>query len=248
MALLKKATIKSYNSGTHKADVQIAGSLAVWLDGIRVATNIPAADVITGRQCSVLFLDPSNQDDAVVITIQDALPSSGGGVTDHGALTGLGDDDHTQYQKESEKGAANGYASLDGSADVPIGELPDKVRIKSINFVIDGGGSAITTGSKGHVHLYSKIEVLGWTVTADASGSIVVDVKKAAYSGFPTFASIAGTEKPTLSTAQKNQDLTLTTWTTTIDGETDAPSILEFVVDSAATVQRVTVSLKVRRT
>ena len=27
------------------------------------------------------------------------------GVTDHGALSGLLDDDHTQYQKESEKGA-----------------------------------------------------------------------------------------------------------------------------------------------
>ena len=26
-----------------------------------------------------------------------ALDTSGGGVTDHGALTGLGDDDHTQY-------------------------------------------------------------------------------------------------------------------------------------------------------
>ena len=248
MALLKKATIKSYNSGTHKADVQIAGSLAVWLDGVRVATNIPAADVIAGRQCSVLFLDPSNQDDAIVVAIQGALPSGGGGVADHGALTGLGDDDHTQYQKESEKGAVNGYASLDASAELPIGELPDKVKVESINFVIDGGGSAITTGSKGHIHIYSKIEVLGWTVTADQSGSIVVDVKKATYAGFPTLASIAGTEKPTLSTAQKNQDLTLTTWTATIDGEADTPSILDFVVDSATTVERVTVSLKVRRT
>ena len=87
---------------------------------------------------------------------------SGGGVTDHGALTGLGDDDHTQYaladgsrgdfdalgaaataesnaeayadtqdaahvsasdphaqyQKESEKGISNGYASLNSSVKV----------------------------------------------------------------------------------------------------------------------------------
>jgi len=32
---------------------------------------------------------------------------------EHGSLSGLTDDDHTQYQKESEKGAAGGYASLD---------------------------------------------------------------------------------------------------------------------------------------
>jgi hypothetical protein len=46
------------------------------------------------------------------------------GVTDHGALDGLTDDDHTQYQKESEKAAASGYASLDGSTKVPLAQLP----------------------------------------------------------------------------------------------------------------------------
>lgn len=35
-----------------------------------------------------------------------------GGTSDHGALTGLGDDDHTQYQLRSEKNAASGYAGL----------------------------------------------------------------------------------------------------------------------------------------
>jgi hypothetical protein len=39
-------------------------------------------------------------------------------VTDHGGLSGLADDDHTQYQLRSEKGAANGYAGLDASAEV----------------------------------------------------------------------------------------------------------------------------------
>lgn len=33
-------------------------------------------------------------------------------------------DPHPQYQKESEKGAASGYASLDGSTKVPIAEIP----------------------------------------------------------------------------------------------------------------------------
>lgn len=48
----------------------------------------------------------------------------GGGVTDHGLLTGLGDNDHSQYQLTSGKGAASGYAGLDGSAKVPILQLP----------------------------------------------------------------------------------------------------------------------------
>lgn len=36
-------------------------------------------------------------------------------------------DPHTQYQKESEKSQANGYASLGGDGKVPIAELPDTV-------------------------------------------------------------------------------------------------------------------------
>lgn len=39
-------------------------------------------------------------------------------IFDHGLLTGLTDDDHTQYQLESEKGAASGYASLNASTKV----------------------------------------------------------------------------------------------------------------------------------
>jgi hypothetical protein len=88
VTVIKSAIIKSYAAATHKATVQIAGSLGVWLDGIRVATDIPAADVVAGRQCTVLFLDPSNQDDAVVITIQGALPSGGASI-EHAPLGAL---------------------------------------------------------------------------------------------------------------------------------------------------------------
>ena len=81
---------------------------------------------------------------------------------------------------------------------------------------------------------------------ADASGSIVVDVWKDTYANFPpTDAdSITASAPPTISAATKSQDSTLTGWTTAIA----AGSILRFNVDSAATVTRVTVSLKVTRT
>lgn len=43
------------------------------------------------------------------ITSQSIVVTGGaGGVTDHGALTGLADDDHSQYQLRTEKGAASG--------------------------------------------------------------------------------------------------------------------------------------------
>src|SRR3990170_314718 len=77
MSTLKRGTIKSYSSSSHKASVQIAGSLAVWLDNIPVATDIPAAEVMAGRECAVLFFTDDNPDDAVVITVHGAVPSTG---------------------------------------------------------------------------------------------------------------------------------------------------------------------------
>jgi len=82
--------------------------------------------------------------------------------------------------------------------------------------------------------------VTGWTVIADQSGSIVVDVNRATFTNFPTTSSIAGTELPTLSGTQKAEDLTLSSWTTSLN----ARDVLEFEVDSASTVQLVTVALR----
>lgn len=113
--------------------------------------------------------------------------------------------------------------------------------IRTINYVIDGGGAVVTSGSKGSIVVDIDCTVLGWTILGDTVGSVVVDVRRSTYSGFPTTSSIAGSEIPTLTSAQKNQDLSLTTWTTSIN----AGDILEFVVTgSPLTVTRVTVSLR----
>jgi len=110
--IIAKGIIKTYAAGTHKADVQLVGSHPTIITAIRVATDIPAADVVAGRQCTVLFLDPANQDDAVILTIQGALPSGGGGgVTDHPALTSLdyASAAHTGFAGTS---VANTFAAL----------------------------------------------------------------------------------------------------------------------------------------
>jgi hypothetical protein len=65
----------------------------------------------------------------------------GGGVTDHGALTGLADDDHTQYQLRSEKGQANGYAPLDSGLLIPRQHIP-AVAITS-RFVVNSEAAQI---------------------------------------------------------------------------------------------------------
>ena len=77
---------------------------------------------------------------------------------------------------------------------------------------------------------------------ADVSGSAVVDIWKDTYANYPPLNadSITASAVPTISTAVKSQDATLTGWTTSIV----AGDILAFNVDSVTTIKQLTVSLK----
>lgn len=125
-------------------------------------------------------------------------------------------------------------------------DIPANIKTASLTFIIDGAGSAITTGEKGHLEIPFACTIKQVTMLADASGSIVVDIWKDTYANFPpTDAdSITSTHPPTITTAQKSQDATLTGWTTAIA----AGDILAFNVDSCTTITRVTLSLKVEKT
>ena len=120
------------------------------------------------------------------------------------------------------------------------------VKVATIQFVIDGGGLAITTGVKGDITIPFGCTINDWTLLADASGSIVIDVWKDSYANYPPTVAdtITAAAKPTLSAATKNTSSTLTGWTTSMS----AGDTLRFNVDSAATVTRVTLALKVTRT
>lgn len=113
---------------------------------------------------------------------------------------------------------------------------------KTFGIVIDGGGTVISSGIKGDVVVPYAMTINSWTIVSDQTGSIVIDVWKDLYDNYPPTAadSIAGSEKPTLSSSNKNQDLTLSTWSTGVS----AGDVIRFNVDSASTVQRVTLSIK----
>ena len=67
--MIKKGILKAFDSGTYTATVQVQGSLSVWLDDVPVSRGIPTGEMITGRNVAVLFLDPGNPDDAVVVAV-----------------------------------------------------------------------------------------------------------------------------------------------------------------------------------
>ena len=129
-----------------------------------------------------------------------------------------------------------------GVSGNPTVSLAANARTVTITYVIDGGGSVITPGQKGHIEIPFAMTISGWTLVSDQSGSLIIDVWKDSFLNFPPTVAdtIAGSEKPTLSAVQKNQDLTLSTWTTAVT----AGDIFAFNVDSATTVTRATLSIR----
>jgi len=116
-------------------------------------------------------------------------------------------------------------------------------------FVIDGGGVAIVTGQKGSIVIDFACTIQQVTTLADQSGSIVVDIESNTFSAYapPTHPAtgdtICGAAKPTISSATKAQDATLSGWTTAVA----AGTILSFNVISCATITNVTLALKLLR-
>ena len=118
-------------------------------------------------------------------------------------------------------------------------------RRSAFEIILDGGGVTITAGVKGYLEVPFTCVVRSWRLFSTLSGSIVVDVWKDTYANFPPLVAdtITAAAKPTLTAAVKNQDTTLTGWTANLT----VGDVLVFNVDSATTVQRVTLSLVVER-
>lgn len=66
---LKKAELKSFNSGSYTATVRLAGGYKVFLEEVAVARNVPTAEMIAGRNLVVLFFEEHNARDAVVLAV-----------------------------------------------------------------------------------------------------------------------------------------------------------------------------------
>ena len=116
----------------------------------------------------------------------------------------------------------------------------------AFGIVIDGAGATITTGTKGYIQVPTACTITKATVlsidAAASNGSIVFDVWKDTYTNYPPTVAdtITASAKPTLSSANKSQDSTLTGWTTSVA----AGDILGFNVDSVSTLTRVILQLE----
>jgi hypothetical protein len=116
-------------------------------------------------------------------------------------------------------------------------------RTASINYVIDGGGSAIATGLYGGPTVPTDCTVKGWILRSDQTGSAVVSVKKSTIALYPTTTAMGGANPPTLTAAQiagALDKLASAAWTTDTFLAGDQ---IEFEVVSNATCERLNISI-----
>lgn len=112
-------------------------------------------------------------------------------------------------------------------------------------FALEGYGSAIGTGVRGHLYVPYPCFVVGVVLMADQAGDLVLDLWKGTVGTYPPVVggSIVAAAKPTLSSAAVVSDTTLAGWSRTLA----FGDILAYQVDAAATVTRVDVALLVSR-
>lgn len=115
----------------------------------------------------------------------------------------------------------------------------------SFGITVDGGGSVIPTGLRGFVVMPYSGTITEWTIIGDQSGSAVIDIWKVAYAGMPPDIgdSITASAKPTLTSSQTAQSSTLTGWTTSVT----SGDVIAFNVNSASTVTRLNLSIKITK-
>ena len=126
----------------------------------------------------------------------------------------------------------------------PIARYPFPFTGK-LEIGFDGSGSPPTPGIRTDYVVPYNMEITGWDVIADATGSVQIDLWKTDLAGYPPVVgdSITGSDKPRLSSEIKASSTALTGWTTTLS-EGDC---LRINLDSVTTITRATVILSYTR-
>lgn len=161
-------------------------------------------------------------------------------VNNGGLLRGFSDNQTTETWSIA---AATGNAQFDGT--VTLVRVIGDTSVWA--YVIDGGGSTITTGIKAGFAIPYASKITGWQAFGDQSGSIVVDLWADTYANYPPLVgdSITTSNKPTISAATKGQNLSVNSG----NGWTLAQGIyVRPNVDSVTTLTRVEIFLYVTRT
>ena len=130
----------------------------------------------------------------------------------------------------------------------PDGLTQGSSQTDIIGIHVDNGSSVLTTGIKGHRTLPYGCEISDWRVTSTGTGDISWGINYCTYDNYPTMSavSIHVAENPDLESQNKNKSLgnLSARW---LPYQFSAGDILQFEIDSVATITDCTLELTIRR-
>jgi hypothetical protein len=149
--------------------------------------------------------------------------------------------------KQYTANAGSGGGGADQTARDTANAAFARANTSEIVFVIDGGGSTISTGLRGSLEVPFNCNVVSWTILADQNGTIRMNVFNETYSTWgstlPRTNEISfGVPISITSSASKNN------YTLATQASIAASNLLSYNVQSVSTITRVTVCLKVIKT
>lgn len=68
-AQIHPGILKAFDGGSYRVRVQLTGSIHMSLENVPTSRGILAAEMVAGRNVTVLILDETKADDAVVIAV-----------------------------------------------------------------------------------------------------------------------------------------------------------------------------------
>ena len=113
---------------------------------------------------------------------------------------------------------------------------------RTINYVVDNGSRPMTTGNKGYLTINVTGTIKSWVLLADADGTLEVDLRKSSFADYPNVVSICAGNTPQLASSNKNTDIELTNWDTTLN----AGDIIQYeVINTTVSISNFAIALKV---
>lgn len=153
--------------------------------------------------------------------------------------------DVARIYARDDSGTTKMYYKRTDASEIEFGQSADYL---SINYIMDGGGSVISTGLKGHVRVDFDCIIVAWAIgSPKESGSIKIDIWKDTHGNFPPddADSITGGHEPELASSWVAEDTDLSDWSSVA---ISAGDLLVFNVDSSDTTTMVTLDLKILST
>jgi hypothetical protein len=69
MAEVLRGILKGFDAGSYRATLQIEGSRSSFATNVPVSRGIAPGQLVAGRACVVVFLNPEDADDSMVVGV-----------------------------------------------------------------------------------------------------------------------------------------------------------------------------------